>query len=137
MSQENVEIVRRVFEAAAKRDAAALFDLYDPEVVWDNTQSPYVNLGAASVYEGHAGLREVFRQYREPWSELVDVCDELIDAGERVFSQVRTRARGRRSGIELEQAGFYGVWTVEAGKVTQVAWFSDRAKALDAAGLPE
>jgi ketosteroid isomerase-like protein len=30
MSQENVELVRRLFEAAARRDTAALFDLYDP-----------------------------------------------------------------------------------------------------------
>jgi hypothetical protein len=41
MSQENVEIVRRIYDAAAcrgvaaRRDAATARILYDPEIVWD------------------------------------------------------------------------------------------------------
>jgi ketosteroid isomerase-like protein len=35
MSQENVEVVRRVYDAVARRDSAAVLDLYDPEVVLD------------------------------------------------------------------------------------------------------
>ena len=30
MSQENLEVVRKVSDAAARRDTAAIFDLYDP-----------------------------------------------------------------------------------------------------------
>ena len=39
MSQENVEIVRRVYEAAARRDAANIFALYDPDVELDATRT--------------------------------------------------------------------------------------------------
>jgi ketosteroid isomerase-like protein len=35
MSQQNVEIVRRVSEAWERRDRDALFALYDPAVVYD------------------------------------------------------------------------------------------------------
>ena len=34
MSQEKVEVIRRVFEAAARRDRSVLA-LYHPEVEWD------------------------------------------------------------------------------------------------------
>jgi ketosteroid isomerase-like protein len=37
MSQENVELVRRVYDAAARRDAATVLALYDPEVELDNS----------------------------------------------------------------------------------------------------
>ncbi|TMK41167.1 MAG: hypothetical protein E6G56_04680 [Actinobacteria bacterium] len=54
MSQENVEVVRQVFEAAARRDADAVLALYDPEVEWDATQTPG-GLGGDEVYRGMMG----------------------------------------------------------------------------------
>jgi ketosteroid isomerase-like protein len=39
MSQENVEIVRRVCEASARQDSAAVLALYDPEVVIDVSEA--------------------------------------------------------------------------------------------------
>ena len=62
MSEENLEIVRQVYAAAARRDAATVLALYDPEVEWDNS----VGLGGTSgqgVYRGHEGLRQFFREY--------------------------------------------------------------------------
>ena len=41
MSRENVELVRRVYEAAARRDSETVYDLYDPDVEWDMTRHPY------------------------------------------------------------------------------------------------
>jgi ketosteroid isomerase-like protein len=38
MSRENVEIVRRVFAATARRDSQAALALYDPEVEWDASE---------------------------------------------------------------------------------------------------
>jgi ketosteroid isomerase-like protein len=38
MSEENVEIVRRVFDAVARDDSASVLALFDPEVEWDNSR---------------------------------------------------------------------------------------------------
>ena len=35
MSEENVEIIRRVYEAASERDPETIFALYDEDVVLD------------------------------------------------------------------------------------------------------
>ena len=57
MSQENVEIVRRVSDAYNRRDVGAMLDELHPEVEWH----PWLQLqlgGGATVYRGHEGVRE-------------------------------------------------------------------------------
>ena len=137
MSQENVEIVRRVFEAAGSRDSASVFELYDPAVEWDATRAPMPRLiGGGGVFHGHEGLRRFFQQRNAIWGEIEDVPKELIDAGERVVSADTERGRGRSSGVEVEMTQ-YAVWTIRGGKVARVVWFPTRAEALEAAGLSE
>jgi ketosteroid isomerase-like protein len=133
MSEENVEIVRRVYEAAAGRDAASIFALYDPDVELDATRLGVTDFG---VYHGHEGLRKLFGEFHEVWGQIEYDYDELIDAGEHVVGIVRRHARGRASGATVE-AQFALLWTVREGKVTRVIWFSTRAGALEAAGLSE
>jgi ketosteroid isomerase-like protein len=138
MSQENVEIVRRVYEAAVRRDAATVLALYDPDVQWDGSRSRWSEvLPGNSVWRGHAEMRESFRAYYEAWDDLEDTVEELIDAGNHVISVTNTRARGRSSGTEVEWKGQAGVWTIREGRVTQVTWFPTRDEALEAAGLSE
>nr|MBA2763288.1 hypothetical protein [Thermoleophilaceae bacterium] len=44
MSQENVEIVRQVYEAVARGDSAGVLALYDEEVELDATRLPETRL---------------------------------------------------------------------------------------------
>jgi ketosteroid isomerase-like protein len=137
MSQENVEIVRRVYDAAARGDTATVLALYDPEVEFDVARSPYRRVLGRDLYRGHEGLRVFFREYRDPWGNIEDDCEELIDAGEHVISVVTSRARGRASGAEVESTRQAGVWTIREGKIVRAVWFRTRAEALEAAGLSE
>jgi ketosteroid isomerase-like protein len=51
MSAENVEIVRRVYQAVARRDTASVLELYDPDVEWDASRgTPVGELTGHSVY---------------------------------------------------------------------------------------
>ena len=134
MSQENVEIVRQVYEAAAGHDTTRIFALYDPDVELDASRIEAV--WASGVYRGHQGLRDFFREWNEAWEGVDYSYEELIDAGDQVVSIVTRHARGRASGIEVERP-FALVWTVRDGKVVRVVWFLARAEALEAAGLSE
>jgi ketosteroid isomerase-like protein len=137
MSKENVEIVRRVYEAARRRDSAAVFALYDAGVVLDNTRLQVPGVGADTVYHGHDGLRTFFRDWHEAWQSIDYDFDELIDApGDKVVSLVTRRGRGRESGADVELA-LALAWTIRDGKVVRVVWFSSRDEALRAVGLPE
>jgi ketosteroid isomerase-like protein len=137
VSREDVEVVRRAYDAAARRDATAVLALYDPEVEWDVSRGPYGEvIGQSAVYHGHEGLRRWFREWHEAWENVEDICEELIDAGEHVISVETQRGRGRASGIEAEWT-LYAVWTIRAGKIVRVAWFRTREEALGAAGQRE
>jgi ketosteroid isomerase-like protein len=136
MSRENVELVRRVYDAAARRDGATVFAAYDPEVEWDVSRSPMARLVGGGVYRGRDGLRSFFRAYHEAWGHIDYRCEELIDAGDDVISVDVERASGKASGAEVEMTQ-YAVWTIRGGKLVRVVWFPTREQALEAVGLRE
>ena len=123
----------------ARRDAATVLALYDPDIELDASQLGIAGIGGGGevVYRGHDGLRRFFRDWHEAWTNIEYDFEELIDAGhEHVIAVVTRHARGRASGVEVERP-FGLVWTVRGGKVAQVVWFLSRADALEAVGLRE
>ena len=132
MSEETVEIVRRVYEAAAQRDSETVLALYDPEVELDNTRLGIV--GTVGVYHGHEGLRRFFSIWHEAWESVDYEVEELIDAGDdQVVAVVTRHGRGRSSGADVELHVVL-LWTVRVGKVVRVVWFPTREEAMQAAG---
>ncbi len=137
MSQENVEIVRRIYDAVERQDSEVALALYDPRVEYDFSSSPFQSLIEQTIYEGHEGVRAFFRErYQEAWAETVDHLEEIIEVGDQVVGVVTTGGRGRVSGVEVEHK-HAGLWSFRDGLVTRVAWYSTRDEALEAAGLAE
>jgi ketosteroid isomerase-like protein len=137
MSQENVDLLRALFEAVARRDTATVQALYDREVEWDNTRGPLQGLIERKVYRGYDGIRQWWREYREPWETVWDEVEELIDAGDQVVSVQTSHARGRASGVAVDLPHFALVWTFRQGKIVRVVLFTSRADAVEAVGLRE
>jgi ketosteroid isomerase-like protein len=136
VSQDNVEVVRRVYEAVARRDAAAVLALYDPAVEVDTSRLPEATLVGMSLIHGHEGLRRITREWDEAWDSTDDDCEELIDAGQHVIAVVTRRGRGRASGVDVATRRG-GIWTIRDGKVLRVVWFPSVQEALKAVGLEE
>ena len=131
MSQENVEIVGRVFDAYLSGDFETAFALIDPEVEFDVSIRP-----EGKVYRGHEGVAEALRTWTGTWEAFRMEVEELIDAGEHVISVERQSGRGRGSGLPLSQT-YFSVFTLARGKITRIVWFQSRAEAFEAAGLRE
>jgi ketosteroid isomerase-like protein len=136
MSEENVEVVRRVYEAVARRDAATVLALYDSEIEWDLSRTPWGNVTGRGIYRGHDDLRTFYRDWYEAWVNYDEDCEALIDAGEHVVVVATGRGRGQASGVDVKW-NQYGDWTIRDGKVVRVVWFPTREEALEAAGLSE
>jgi ketosteroid isomerase-like protein len=134
MSREDVELVRRVYEAAARRDSATVLDLYDPDVELDFSHVEIGVIGGRDLIYGREGLRSWFREWHEAWEAVEYDFDELIDAGEHVIAVVKRHARGRLSGADVVWPTAL-VWTVRDGRVIRVAWFPSLEEAREAAGL--
>jgi len=134
MSQENVEIVRLVY-ASLTRGGDDLMDLVGPGFVIDFSRrlvDPFVlTLDEGVIDTARRGLLETW-EAPPTWEP-----QELIDAGDKVFAFIRTRARGKASGVEVD-AHVANVWTFRDGKPVELKYFGeDRAEALKAAGLEE
>src|SRR5438034_4240665 len=131
MSQENVEIVRSVYDGWAKGNFNAGSDLLAPDFEWQQ-HAEAVEPGSHHGAGVGAALRRIFDIYENFRVE----AEEYIDGGDNVVVVGRTRATAKGSGMEPQQR-FAFVWTLRDGRLVRLAVYADRAEALEAAGLRE
>jgi ketosteroid isomerase-like protein len=93
MSEENVEIVRRVWDAVGRRDTDAVFALYDADIVRENHTGGALELQDVS-YRGHTAVRQFWREWLEPFATFEAQPETFIDAGSKVVVPWRATARG-------------------------------------------
>jgi ketosteroid isomerase-like protein len=130
MSQENVEIVRRLIEAWNSNEQDEAIAIVDPEVVLDATRRR-VN---PKTYTGMQGMRRMLADRDEVWGEFRMEPDQVLDAGDRVVAIGRWVAKGKGSGIEVQQPVAH-VFTLQDGRVVRVEISATRDEALEAARL--
>jgi ketosteroid isomerase-like protein len=136
MSQANVDVVRRLYEAAARRDDVIPFEVYAEEIIWDVSNSRRALLAMKPIYHGHEGVRQYWRETTSVFGEIDFEVEELIDAGDQVLAVIREREVGRASRAPVE-ATHLALYTLSGGKVIRLQVFDDRQQALKAAGLAE
>jgi ketosteroid isomerase-like protein len=129
VSAEDVDFIRRGYEAFQARGEEAIFEFLDPAIDVRPIDEPPVGLRS---YSGHAGFRDYLEDSREVWGHFGWEATELIDAGESVVARTRFYAEGRGSGIPVE-AIVYIVWVVRDGKAVSARGYLDRDEALAAA----
>ena len=130
MSQENVEIIKRTYEAFAAGDMSAIRESADPGLVTARYEPDM------TTWHGFEGFLRATADWTSDFDEFSITADDLIDAGDRVIVRVHQRARGRSSGAVVE-ADFWFVHTLVKGKVTRLDMFATKDLALKAAGLEE
>jgi ketosteroid isomerase-like protein len=127
---ENVELLKRGYEAFNRRDLHAVFDLLDPDIEFvTDERVPF-----AGTYRGHEEMRRLLRDQEEVFGQLTMEPYEFFETGDRVVAFVRQRARGQASGAEVEITIGH-LWTIRNGKAVRWQGFPEREKALEAAGL--
>lgn len=130
MSQENLEKLRRAYEAFSRGDFDAAIEIVHPEI-------EFVRAGGQSPVLG----ADAFRAWMEP-DAIEEARIEPIEFrtnGSKVLVRQLNRLRGAGSGIELESET-WAVWTLdESGLATRLEGFMghQRKEAFEAAGLRE
>jgi ketosteroid isomerase-like protein len=132
MSQENVEIVRRGYDAFNRGDIEGVIETADPQVHWDMSERVF----NPSVYEGHDGVRRFVEEMNEVWEDFRLEPLEFIDAGDKVVVSHLIRGRGRGSGVDVELPST-SVYTLRNRKVIDNRMYREHSEALEAAGLRE
>lgn len=131
MSEQDVEVVRRAWEASDHGDSEALLALYDQDIVWQSHYGPI-----SGSYHGHEGVRQFFREWTDALETFHARAEDFIDVGDCVVVDVRVWARGRGSGVEAEMHQGH-LCRVRNGRLIRIELFETKDRALEAAGLGE
>jgi ketosteroid isomerase-like protein len=109
MSEENVEAVRRLYDAFSTGDFARALEQAEPDFEWippeRDIQGPV---------QGPHELQRLLRDQEEAYEEFRIEAEELTDHGDQVVAFVRIRGRGRTSGVEFDIRAAT-VWTGQRG----------------------
>jgi ketosteroid isomerase-like protein len=149
MSQENVEVVKRVqasgvdlvelFRASTVPDPSATgIDVTAFESDFETQFIARRVFGSIppSISRGLQGFAEAWRDWLEPWESYYIEVEEFIDAGDEVISLTRVLAQTTRDAVAVEHRPA-AVWSLREGKIVRVRFYLDRGEALEAAGLRE
>jgi ketosteroid isomerase-like protein len=121
MSETNVELARRGYEAALRGDLDAIREFLDPEVKWHGGDP-----SAPGACRNREQALEFMRQARRRRGvgELVDV----VDAGERVVVIMRPPSEEGENGALIAN-----LTTFRDGKVIEMVHYANAEDALAAA----
>jgi ketosteroid isomerase-like protein len=130
MPQENVEIVRRVYEEISTRLSAPA-EFFAPDYEMDMSDMAW-DIG---VRRGFDAAREAFLQYAGTFEDFrIELRDVIHADEEHVVTEIRDGGRMKGSDAEVWNR-YFNAWTFCDGKIVRVSSHTDRTRALEAAGL--
>ena len=129
MPEGNAEIVRAAYEAVNRGDMRSFLSSLDRDVIWRGAGHGT----DPDTYTGHEGVDRYYRTRLDVWEELRQEPEELLEAGHCIVAVVRTKTRGKASGIALEERSAH-LWELRDGKVVRFEAHEEVDEALAAAG---
>lgn len=126
------KLLRDACAALSAFDADGLTALCDEHVEF---ASAITSVDTVS-YHGHAGVRQFLESLQSTFEWLEVTPMEVTGDMTRAVATNRFRARGRGSGVELEQA-FYQAIRLRDGRATWWRFYDTRGAALAAIGLED
>ncbi len=131
MSQENVELARRSYEAVNRRDLDGLLALMD-----DDVEAVSRIVAMEGGLHGHDGMRRWWESWFTAFPDYQIEVDEVRDREDFVFAAFRAHGHGAGSQLPFEDT----VWHASRWRRGKCIWWrvcSTWREALEAAGLSE
>jgi ketosteroid isomerase-like protein len=132
MSQENVALIRGIYDGFAAGDVAAVLGAMSPDIVWNEAENfPYADgnpyVGPQAVAEG------VFARCIGEWDGFAVTVAEILDAGDTIVALGRyggsCKATGKAMNPQLAH-----VWRVADGKAVAFQQYVDTLQVARATG---
>ena len=129
MSQENVEIVRRAYDALNHGDWDAVFRDTHPDFQMTTQRGP-----EAGTHRRREAVQGFGEDYIAAFDKMVFEPEEFLENGDQVVVLVSRRARPKGGSADIVVRNGH-LWTVRDGTILSMKSFPDPEKALEAAGL--
>jgi ketosteroid isomerase-like protein len=122
------DTIHTAYEAWSRRDVDALLEVVHPE----SEARPILgaNIGT-SLYRGREGLREWFHDLHQEWETFETTVTRIEEQGDRALLTVQVHARGRASGVVIDDA-LYHLVEVRDGMIRRLEAFQDKGDAMAA-----
>jgi ketosteroid isomerase-like protein len=131
MSEENVEVIRKLNEIWSADPSNPPYEYMDPKIEWE-TRWP----GLPHYFHGHEGVREWVDRVLDPMEIEMHLIEARPLDEETVLAEYRAHGEGRGSGAESEMT-IFDLYSVREGRIYRRRTFYSEAEALEAAGLSE
>jgi ketosteroid isomerase-like protein len=132
VSQANVELMRRGYQAFIDGDVETMLAVLHPQLeAHDHGAVP-------DVATTHHGIEEFFgliASVNDGFTDFRYSPEEFVDCGDVVFVKVQRTATGAASGATVDELQYH-VWDIRDGRAVRYRSFLDYAPAAQAAGLP-
>jgi len=134
VSQENVDLTKRVIDAFNRRDVEGIVECVNSDIEWFPAMS--LTLGGKAL-RGREGIESYVREVSDTWEEYRVVGQDFRDLGDdRVLVLSRVEGRGAGSG-GLVDAEMGQAYDLRDRKISRVRTYLDHGEALKAVGLEE
>jgi len=132
MSQENVELIRGLYDAFAAGDVEGVMGRMSPDMVWNEAENfPYAD---GNPYVGPGAIAGgVFARLGSEWDGFAAVPEEYLDAGDTVIVLGRYVGSYKATGRALN-AQMVHVWRVRDGKAAAFQQYVDTLQAARVTG---
>jgi ketosteroid isomerase-like protein len=126
MPEDNIDTIRRVYEAMKNRDAAVMEELFAEDIkVRQSAELPW-----GGDYEGHDGAFTFFLILVEHMESQV-TTDSMFAAGDHVVQVGHTRGKVLANGAPFDVPEVH-VWELRDGKVVRFDAYIDTPAMLEA-----
>ena len=135
MSQENVELAHRAFDAFARGDRDAFVAFHDPDC-----EIQPVLAAVSGNYHGHDGVREWWGDLFAAFPDFSFRLDEVRELGDRTLGAARVRAHGAHNMDSAAPMVDQVSWILVEMRDEKIVWWcncSSETEALEAARLRE
>jgi ketosteroid isomerase-like protein len=123
MSQENVALIRGLYDDFAAGNVPGVLGRMGPDMVWNEAENfPYAD---GNPYRGpEAVLAGVFARCGSEWDGFAAVPEEFLDAGDTVVVLGRYRGAYKATGRD-QNTQMAHIWRVEGGKAVAFQQYAD------------
>jgi ketosteroid isomerase-like protein len=132
MSQENVKVVRCIYELLNRGDVGGVVELCDDDFLMDMSERVF----NPDTYRGHDGIRRFYEGVTEAWESYRWNVEDTRVKGDSVVAMLHCQGQSRKAGPAVDWRVAW-LWKLRRGRAMSLRFYRDQAEALEAAGLSE